>query len=228
MVERGLLGNLCGRGNGGRTRLTPIASSTVRATILDLSGENDPAPQATLVTLSRSNVGDPRTRASEPYLIRAIITYGTGKSSSQVTLDYVQGARICLDASSVRVDAEYISTGVNANELGPPADLGATLIYGNMGPQATLTELPVTLLTTASSNAALIPKFAREMAFYVTNDSGTPMSVQFAPGGKAAGNITQTATAGTWLTIPNGVDSYVITNNSVNAVQFTPIFKLFV
>lgn len=222
--KKGLLGNVQLRQNGAISRVVPTAASTVKQTVIDLSAENDPEPQAVIVTLYRHNIEAVPANA-EPFYIRARITWGTGKASQQVLLDYHHGTRICVDASSLRVDAEYVCE----NDPGPTVQCGASIVYGNIGTQATLTHERVGINAGATSSFVDLPDFSRELTLLTSNAAASVAahSVLFSSD-KGASVIVQNVLPNVALKIPNGVEAYAITNNAAGAATFWAIFGLFI
>ncbi len=222
----GILGNVYQRENGARINVTPQAAQTVRATVLQITAENDPAPYSIIASLYRRNLGAVQATAL-PFLIRARVNWGAGKQQNTVLLDYHHGTRVTFDASSIRVDVEYVSTGDEADELGPQVECGVSLVYGNIGTQATLTEVPFSLDAAGTSPFIPIPDFAREVYYQASDDPTTPRIVTF---GTVSGDprVEVSALPNTGIIIPNGVEGLNIVNSGATPAIFWLVWKLFI
>lgn len=228
--QKGILGNVCQRQNGGQRILSPQVSGTVRQTIIDISGENAAAPQSVICTLAAKRLAEVENTA-EPFYLRARITWGAGKQSQQVLLDYHHGTRICLDASSIRIDAEYTSLGAIGAELGPRFNVGVSLVYGNIGTQATLTDNYLDIATVSESALRPIPDFARTLTVLADEDLGavaaSALRIKFFAS-PIRDEVDIAVLPNTPVIIPNGVQYYSIFNASANTVRFNPIFQLYI
>ncbi len=233
--QKGILGNVCQRQNGGQRQLSPLVSGRPnRHTILDISGENASAPQAVICTLAAKRLTTPADTAL-PYYLRAHITWGAGKQTQEVSIDYLHGTRICFDASSIRVEAEYVSFGTVGAELGPRYNVGASIVYGNVGTQATFTDDFIDLAAAAGSARRPIPAFAQSLTVMADTELGrtstTALAVEFSnrPTLGAGGIIVDMdLLQNEKILIPNGAEFYSITNNTAGAVRFSPVFGLYI
>lgn len=225
----GLLGAVARRENGGRA---VINAGGQDARLVSISAGSDPNPYVVTVCLYRKNLAPIPFFSSEPVplvvprctaLPRARISWGAGKTSQVVLVDFLHGARLTLDCASVTIDAIYDnitrSLSTVQDPFGPPMEFSASVVYGSLGSRLTTftTEL---IPVPGSGRIALsqpIPDFAREVKIN-SSVAGATYDVFFGtsaqnpaiPFGAGAsrlsyGSIVSTA-PNNWLQIPNGTE----------------------
>lgn len=226
--KNGLLGNLNQRQNGGRARMTAPTGNTLtepkRTTVLQIEASSgSPDPNATIVTLGRTSLDE--RLASAWWGIRASITWGTGKVSNSIVCDYHHGTRLTLDASSLRVDALYLSAATGAGTRGREVELTASAVYGQVGNRnLTLTDPPLEIANATRSDYIQVPQYARNVTIYT--ELGASTFDVFLSNSKAADVVSLgNQNTGVVVPIPNGIEYLSITNDG--ALQdFTLIWGL--
>lgn len=200
----GLLGAIAQRENGGRAILSP---SRPDARLVSISGGNDPNPYVVTVTLYRRNTG--AVPANSNHLPQAKIAWGAGKSAQTVVMDFLHGARVTMDCSSLTIDALYNSNGSPA--VGPEIECFAGVVYGSLGSQLNTLTQPIVSLDGASGFFGApqsLADFGNEVKVF-GDDPAATYTVNFGHTvtvGRADIQSSTTVGPNQWVQIPNGME----------------------
>jgi hypothetical protein len=162
------------------------------------------------------------------YAVFAVISWGSKRTGTQVTVDCTVGTRISVEAvHTLAIDAYMV---VVAGGVGTPStSVAATCSYGAVGgpTQNTLTVDAGEIDAGIETGPFPVAAFAKDVTFFSDDADADAFEVIFRSGPGAGGVIAKAhGQTGLNLTIPNGATQIGLFNNQESPILVQMVFDL--